>query len=255
MSAHMLLAVLLLSNATGKTTVRVSPGTMVPVSGYSGPLIADDVATVAHVTWNGTALVDTRGAPWVMNGTVPQVARSGRTPAGAGAFSDANYYAPPTAADLMDLSTGNFSACFVLAPSAADLTTPFAVPFSNGVYNSSGYFWQWTTGGAAVALGSTTTAAATVTTASAGVVSVFCMGRSGTSLLAKLNLGPIVSVTPAAWVTGVSEPATLGRYNAATGRAMTGTMYEAWWSTTPASDALFTAIMQRVKLRAQITAW
>ena len=66
----------------------------------SGALIPDDANTVAHVYWNGTALVDTKGNAWTMNGTVPQVSAGPLYPhgfsqpakAGAGPFSTANYY-------------------------------------------------------------------------------------------------------------------------------------------------------------------
>ena len=42
----------------------------------TGALIPDDANTVAHVYWNGTALVDSKGNSWTMTGTVPQVAVS-----------------------------------------------------------------------------------------------------------------------------------------------------------------------------------
>src|SRR5512137_672945 len=62
----------------------------------NGPLIADDPGTVAHVYWNGSALVDIMGNAWTQNGTVPQVAANASpfSPgnAGAGPYTSANYY-------------------------------------------------------------------------------------------------------------------------------------------------------------------
>src|SRR5574340_1492774 len=78
------------------------------------PLIPDDAGTVSHVVFNGSSLVDRFGNSWTQNGTVPQVARSGRTPAGAGPFSDANYYSLGTGSDVLDFA-GDFSACIVFA--------------------------------------------------------------------------------------------------------------------------------------------
>lgn len=241
-----LLSAVLASNATGKTLVREQPGALV-ASRCTGTLIPDESGSVSHVVFNGLSLSDIKGNAWTMNGTVPQVARSARLPNGAGPFADANYYSSPATADVADLSGANFHACFVLRPSAADLASPFAVPFSNGGYAATGYFWQWFTGGVATALGSTVASATTVNTTSAGVLSVFCLGRSGSTLMAKLNGGALATATPASWTSGASVAAAIGRYGSDVNRHMTGTLYEARWSTTAASDALFTAIMDRVR--------
>jgi hypothetical protein len=246
------------SNGSGKTTVRTCPGSLIPCVGFSGPLIADDPNTVSHVTWNGSALVDSKGNAWTMNGTVPQVAKSGKTPAGAGPFSDANYYARSgPASDNLDF-TGDFSVCAVVTPTAADITTPFAIFVANGAVSQEGYFAQWFTGGTLSGVTSwsgNNGSAQTVTTTAAGRLSVVCFGRAGTTVYSKLNLGAIATATGTTITAGTTQQATLGRYLSATGRYMTGTLHEVWFSTTTPSDALFTAIMQRVKLRAQITAW
>lgn len=57
-----------------------------------GLLIPEDAATVAHIYFDGAKLNDTKGNTWTQVGTVPQVAKSGAVPAGAGPFSGSNYY-------------------------------------------------------------------------------------------------------------------------------------------------------------------
>jgi hypothetical protein len=60
------------------------PPNPVPLRVYAqniGARIDDDPNTVAHVTWNGVALVDSYGNSWTQNGTVPQVTSSPLYPA------------------------------------------------------------------------------------------------------------------------------------------------------------------------------
>ena len=100
---------------------------------------------MAHVYFNGSQLVDKYGNAWTQNGTVPQVARRGRIPAGAGAFSDANYYSLGTGNDVLDFA-GDFSACIVFT--ATDVAAPVKVLFSNGASSVAGYYLQQAAGGA-----------------------------------------------------------------------------------------------------------
>ena len=59
------------------------------------PLLEEDSGTISHLTFNGTALKDTKGHAWAQAGTVPQNAASASVapyrPSG-GPTSDANYY-------------------------------------------------------------------------------------------------------------------------------------------------------------------
>lgn len=248
---HLLIVMLLASNADGKTLVRQQPGTMVTsppcktlICGYDGP-------AVSHVWFDGTTIRDTKGLAWSMEGTVPQVARSGSTPAGAGPYSDANYYS--LAAPNPFQFAGDFWACFV-----------FMGPTVTGSYQTlggaggAGAGWIATTTstngyGAAYFAGGVVTS----TAVSVGVVNVLCLGRTGTTGYAKLNLGAIASGT------GTSTLGTtmaLGRSAAVTGQAFGSTVHELIGASaspgpTATADALFTSIMQQVKFKMGITAW
>ena len=253
MFAHLIVAALLASNSTGKTLVRVQQGTTVPQVMPIGPLILDDANTVCHATWNGYTVVDQRCA-WAMAGTVPQVAKLGKVPAGAGAFADANNYTVGSGSDVMDFA-GDFSLCVVYSVTAY-ANSPVLV--SDGAANAAGYYLQQGSSGTVNLVTNSSGAnssGATVNTASLSTVNVACAGRSGTTQHVKLNLGTIASKAAATITAGTSQVLKMGRYDG-TGSGLTaGTIYEVWASSTPASDALFTAVQQRVKTRLSITAW
>ena len=222
------------------------------LSGVGGPLIADDAGTVAHVVWNGVGIADRFGNSWTQNGTVPQVARAGRTPAGSGPFSDVNYYSLGAGNDVLDFA-GDFTIALVLSD-----TNNVGVPMSNGTAATNGYFVRTSSlrPELVVSNGATTGSASNVGTGLNGSPSVFCCGRTGNLLVSMTNLSTL-NTSPA--VAGAITPATattakIGRY-AAAGLPYTGTVYEAWFSTTTPTEALFNAIQVRVKSKAGITAW
>lgn len=246
--AHIAVTLVLASNASGKTLVRTNQGTVVPVAAYSGPLIADDSNTVCHATFNSAAIQDAKGCLWSMNGTVPQVAKSGKNPPGAGPYSVVNFYSLGTGNDALDF-TGDWSACIVFSKTAAATSN---VIFSNGVSGASGYGIVLISGTTPYIYG-TGAVASTANTVSTSALNVVCAGRSNTSALVKLNLGALASGTYT-YAAGTSAVAYLGKWASGT-PASEVTVHEAWFSTTTPTDALFTAIMQRVKLRAQVTAW
>ncbi|HAM55012.1 MAG TPA: hypothetical protein DCQ64_06255 [Candidatus Rokubacteria bacterium] len=97
------------SNRTRVRTTARTAGVIDPVVARylwdrSGPMLEEPAGTVSHVYFNGSALVDTKGLAWTMQGTVPQVGSSilypdgfaGASRAGAGPYSASNYYAGPT---------------------------------------------------------------------------------------------------------------------------------------------------------------
>lgn len=214
---------------------------------WTGPLIGDDAGTVAHVYWDGSALVDTKGLGWAMVGTVPQVSASvspftpGR--AGSGVYSDANYYTLGAGSDVLDF-TGDFSACFVFVPPTTFAASPAI--FDNGAVATSGYIFFLDTGGrlSSFSYSSGQQAISGNSVVTYGI-NVACGGRSGVNFVSKLNVGTYASQA-AAYVADTTSVATLGRMRSAAGRYFPGTLYEAWFSTTTPSDALFTAIIKRV---------
>lgn len=223
----------------------------------SGGLIPDDANTVCHAWFDGTAIQDTKGCAWTMNGTVPQNVASpfypsgfsGAQQKGAGSFSDANRYDLGTGSDVLDF-TGDFSACFIVTPVTLAVDS---VAFSNGVTNTSGWYFNArsnhaTLGPAIVFQSGATTTQVSLPQAQqmpAGAASVTCVGRAGSTGYIKQNLGALVT-GPAGTITpGTGGAAFLGRHFTA-GFPFGGIIFEAWFSTTTPSDDLFTAIQRRV---------
>jgi hypothetical protein len=249
-----LLAALLLpvvasaSNATGKTLVRSQQGTLVPITGYSGPLIPDDPGTVVHVTWNGSALADSKGNTWTMGGTVPQVAKSGKVPAGAGVFSDSNYYSLGSGNDVLDFA-GDFSLCIVFGLAAGSSLDVMLADITA----STGYYIA-ANGSNVAQFKQGVNSYVTVNTLSTTDINVVCVGRAGSALVLKANNGAAV---PGA-STGTPATATiayLGRFSSTGNAAAREKIYEVWASTSTATDYLFTMIQSRIKTRLGISAW
>lgn len=242
MIAHLVIAAVLASNAAGKTAVRGQPGTLV-----TGPLpfvqlMNDDPSTISHVRWNGSQMIPVVGAAWTMNGTVPQVAKSGKRPAGAGPYSDTNYYSVTQANPSADFST-----CIAFIPASASFTVITDVGAVSGGYRIE-HGLNLTVQMTAPGVDSVAAPVASV----ASAVNVLCAGRTGGTAAIKLNLG--VYTTKAIAMAQGNGETRLGRSRGA-GGAYPGTILEVWYASTTPSDALFTEIAQRVKLRAGITAW
>jgi hypothetical protein len=212
-----------------------------------GPLITPDANTVAHVIWRNGALVDTKGNSWTMNGTVPQVASSGSTPPSAGPYTGVNFYSLGAGADVLDFAGGTFSAAVV--GQITSLPASSAPLIDNGAPVSSGWLFHLNnTGTVLVACYnggafSTSTANAVV----AGQTFVAFAGMTAGTLYAKLN-GGVMTSAAGTMTTPTTVVAALG-WSAATSRNYTGTIYEAWASTTAPSDALFTTILGQVNSR------
>ena len=242
---HLLVALLLASNASGKTLVRQQQGTTVPISTKFPKLFDDDANTLCHSYWDGAQRQDTKGCAFVMQGTVPMTARSSRTPPGAGAFSDANYYnfANPSPFHF----AGDFTVCFAFS------ATSYAnnpVLGSTGNASTVGWFVQIVAAGSGtVQIGTNGNLKATANTISTTGVNVVCAARTGTTNCVKLNGGTAQCATSAPYTVGTLT-ATIGRYTAATGDALTaGYLYETIAKSAGSDDATMAALMATAKAR------
>lgn len=218
----------------------------------SGPRIPPDANTVCQIWFDGAAMQKTGSCTFTQVGTVPMVAASGRTPAGAGPFSASNYYAVAGGNnDPLDLSGAAFTMCAVYKV-GADATTE-TLYSAGAVADNAGYsasigtqFFNFTMWGAAAA---TYTASHTMTSSStgggAGSVGVYCGGRVGTNAFAQFNFASHTIAAAAAPVAGTSVNATVGISRALTVPA-TGTLYEIWWTTTAPSKTLVDRISATV---------
>ena len=210
-------------------------------------LFAGDANTVAHVYFDGAQLRDAKGNAWAMTGAVPQVVTAPPLPAGAGPFTAAAHYSLGSGPDALDF-TGDWSACFVFKPASG--ATQMLVYNADGVatgfqiYISGDNFWVQTEDGSGHQMGG-----GVITL---NEVNVACVGRSGAMLLAKLNAIPTNTAPGGTQTAAANVTATLGSVSTL---PVQGVIYEAWFSTTPASDALFTSAVQAVKARLGITAW
>lgn len=214
------------NNLTGPVSVS-------PNGGLSASyLIPDDAATVAHVYWNGSALVDIKGNAWTMNGTVPQGTYP-RTRGAAGPFSASNYYSRSGA-----FFSGDFSVCVVYGgPLGANNLVVGEEDGTNGWWaNARPSFGD----ALSFKVGGIQTNVITGQLPTPNRPNVVCVGRSGTTGYVKTNLGTI-STGPSGAV-GTAARTTIGF---AAGQQTDGTIYEAWFSSTTPSDALFTSIEQR----------
>jgi hypothetical protein len=212
----------------------------------TGALITEDANTVAHVYWNGTALVDTKGNSWTQNGTVPQVTANPFTTTryGAGPFSLANFYSLGTGADVLDFA-GDFTVCVVFAPNTFGVQYTLVIA---GLAGASGQGWWMGQSGAGGVSFSTYGAASTFTasTVAASVVSgpsVACGGRIGSTQYLKVNLLATASTAGALAVPGTSYPSRIGTN---TVDAQPGTIYEVYATSTAWNEATVTAIQQKV---------
>lgn len=237
--------------------VRPSLDGMRPALATPRPIITPDANTVAHLWFKAGGLTDSRGNAWSVVGSVPYVPRSGRAPGGAGSFGAGAYYYLPAGSTLA--FAGDFSACFVFRQNtlAGTLFSNLSTAGGWGVW----YDWSWY-GNAVLNLRNATanTTVGGLRTDKLGVdrISVVCAGRSGNVWRVKTNLvGPEETLTSStAYVQNLTAIAGIGIPGTGDhGGYLNGTVFEAWFSTTAASDALFTSIQQEVKRKLGITAW
>lgn len=217
----------------------------------TGPVIEDDSGVLAHVTWNGTALVDSvSGNSWTQNGTVPQVTTSplypsgfsGSARAGAGPYTAANYYQLGTGSDVLDVTT--FSFCIVYN---TNVDTSGGVLASDGQSNTSGWYLQQNGSGQIVfrMCKSGSCGAATGTLITIGGIGVVCAGYDTSTVYVKNNLEAIVTTAFSGGVSNTTQALILGQYSVSS-LPFNGTLYEFYATTTTPSDSLFTKIQNRV---------
>ena len=221
----------------------------------SGPLIADTANTVAHVTWNGSALVDSKGNAWTMSGTVPQVAgtvggtqtpmlNAGFTAAPrsySGSYSSSNNYTALTS-NPINFAAAPFSMCAVAIPTAS-VSFQTLLNFSNG-NPSTGYLLATDSPGTGWQFYLPTASATIANSVVLNAVNVVCAGYDGAHIWLKVNLASIASTVAASYTQSGAGFPVIGYAN--TDGAFSGRFIEAWWSTDTPSDALFTSIEERV---------
>jgi hypothetical protein len=215
----------------------------------SGPLITEDANTVAHVYWNGTALTDTKGNAWTMNGTVPQVTANPFTTTryGAGPFSDSNYYSLGTGSDVLDFA-GDFTCHLVFNPTTLDaanarrllVNASTSTGYALTVRSTAASQVEFTVFRAGPA-SATATIATAPTIAGPNVVSI---GRSGNTNSIKMNLSATGTST-AAMDQDSATVAKIGSLGTST-RAFDGTIYEVICSSSPFVEATVVSTQQKV---------
>lgn len=215
--------------------------------------LPEPAGTVAHLVWQSGALVDTKGNAWAQVGTVPQVATGPWYPAGfgaaaqagAGPFSDANYYrlGDGSAPDVLDFA-GDGGGCINFKTPPA-LATYEVLLDNHDAGNTAGWFVYINASGNAVFASAGSADITTSNVVSLNGPNSVCFGRAGTTKLLKLNGGTLASGATTV-TSATSDAAWLGRYRSA-GHPSTGAIYEfVAWQGTP-SDAMFTDVQRAVR--------
>lgn len=230
---------------------NAGPVVLPPARALTQPLLAPDANAVAWVVWRDGALVPLVGPAWTQNGTVPQVSRTVSVVAGAGGFSDANWYGLGTGSDPLDFA-GDFTCSVAFDPPTSLAGTPVMLGNSNTT-PSIGWLAQLTGTGQGRAWNNGTFVT-TVNTAQA-TVNVLSFGRSGGTLFAKLNLGSTVSAA-ATLTAATAFVARIGRFeNVGLSWGAGGFIYEVLCTATAFAESPVAAQHQRVHDRLAITAW
>lgn len=217
------------------------------------PLISLRGGEVSRVTFAGGAVLDTYRL-WTVQGA----------PASAGFLTGAGIregFGPFAQATSDKIATpslhfpGDFSAAFLVR--VPPVGAALGVLWQDGVWNSNGYLLEMSAtsvpffqSGASVNVqiqGANPAPAA-------GTLALICCGAAGSTVYVKTNLNAIVSGAAVAYVNPTTGSA-LGNVAVGNNAPLLGEVYEAWFSTQPASDALFTAIATEVKTKLGITAW
>lgn len=244
MIAHVL-ALVLASNASGKTLVRAQPGTIVPATAKAKTILRDEPGMVMHTYWTATGVQDTKGFAWAQQGAVPLVSAVPPLPYGAGPHDASNHYyaSNPTAISAL---TGNWT-CRVVFAGAASGTFVDPLALGNGYVaaqnrSSSSRVEIW---GSAMG---PATANAVLTTAT----NVLSFGVSGTTMYAKLNGGTTASA---------AKPSAGGWTNSVIGESgafdqnFPATVYELSCAPAAFTEADEVDAHASVKAKLGITAW
>lgn len=215
-----------------------------PIPWKRGPLITADANCVSHVYFRNGVLVDAKGVAWTQVGTVPQVAASGKVPPGAGPFAAANYYRTTATADVFDF-TGDFTLAAIVTASGNGSGQHIINASNDGTLG-----WNLfvnSTGTARISAYGVGTPA-TANTFPAGVPSVVCMGRSGTTWYVRLNTGSTVSLsgTHAGAASAITTRLGLNQSNAG---PLSTTLHELYATTTAWSEDGVTALIAAARAK------
>lgn len=256
-----------------KATPRCSSGAVTSVCRCGGPraysgyccygstqstpckLFEDDGTETFHVWFNGTAFQDTKSVAWAEQGTVPQVAASGSIPAGCGPTTTSNYYRPPSVNGVTDFP-GDYMCCVAFYFPTTIASDSYMVSDYSGSF--SGWYMRVPAASKVAQIyvgnGSTLPNASTANTIrESGVLNVMCAGKTGTTLVSKLNLGAMASTTGAG-TTSVGT-AYYGRIGGTTSAGFAGVIVEARCAPTTPTDEKMTSVMSNAKMVAGVTAW
>ncbi len=226
--------------AVGTGTARFGGVQLEVGSREAAPLIVTTTAAASGPAISTSNL-------WAMTGTVPQVQATPSpfmTPKpGAGPFANGTvYYSLPAGSPLH--FTGEFTACFVLSSTLA----AYVVPLGNKTGNNGWEVYFDPLPATVLTLmtgtGSGQVGVQTGNLAQAGGPIVACVGRAGTTIYSKSNLGTTATAASSA-LTASASPVRLG--NRQDGSLyFPGTLYEFYATTTPWNEATVTAIQQKV---------
>ncbi len=236
-------------------------------------LISNRGFEASHVYVSGGRIYDpfTRGinqiSGWTESGTVPRVPAQilpgcgmNRAVEGIGQFTSGNLFNSiynASGADALDFAGDFAGAVLLMALSNPGIGNEALV--GDGGHQIAGWnaFISFNAGGAAIF--GTNSAGANIWTTTANVAqiatapSVFCFGRSGSTGLAKMNLGAIAT-TSALNTSRFNYPGRIGA-EPSLGTAAHIVIYEIWLAQITPSDNLFTSIMNEVKGDLGITIW
>ncbi len=201
--------------------------------------------------YNGTTLTCSVSGAWDKQGTITSNSASAIYPTDFssaarktfGPFTDSDYFTIDDGDDILD-TTGDFYMCTL---SAVTSVAGSPMTFSNGVVDTAGYFQVYlsdSTGQFAVEGASNDKRITTTNTITTYAVNAFCGGRSGTTVVGKLNTGTYRTTAGAATTAGTAQVARLGRYNGA-GEPLTGMLHEFVWISGTPTEAIFDAYIQR----------
>lgn len=219
---------------------------------YSGTLIPDDSGTVMHCRaedFSGGTLTCSTGGAWTKTGTPTAGSPAVLYPSGFSgtarttitSFSDSNHFSLGSGSDVMDFA-GDFSVCVVYSTSSL----ASAQIFGDGKATIGGWYMLGSTSQDNFVFShSGADDQVTISGPIANAVNIACMGRGGTTCMAKRNMGTVATVSCASYAPGTTIAARIGRYDDAGLSFSAGSVYEAWASSTTASDALFTSIQKR----------
>jgi lysophospholipase L1-like esterase len=209
-------------------------------------LIPDLPGTVAHPIWSGTAISDAYGT-WTMNSTVPQVARSGNTPPGAGPFASDKWYRLGTGVDALDFA-GDFLGIMVVR-NAGPTTSQVWVDTSQVGGAANGFLLRTAGGGGGISFytyNAGTTLVSGNVLQGTGTVSVVAFGRDGTAHQYLSGSGIISDAGAAKVAVDAAHGSFLGVNGASGATPLLGNVIEAWFAPVTPTVAMIATMTREV---------